>query len=162
MSRILPTLLVMLVLGLGCLVPHDAPWRADHHRLANFVVADVVGDGAVAYSPENLANLRAGGTPVFVDIRADRCVMCIANGYEVLDSNFFQNLLKRTSTVHMEGHVNGDGAGTDPAISALLQEYHAPRAPLYVVFPKHNGPGRQISTYLTRFKMEKALTMGAR
>ena len=115
-------------------------------------------EGVVAYSPEKLAQLRAAGTPVFVDMTADWCVTCKANEHTVLDTQAFRDLLRRTGAVYMKG----DWTDVNPTISAFLQQYHSPGVPLYVVFPKNGGPGRQLSTVLTSSRVEQALTEAAR
>lgn len=115
-------------------------------------------EGIVAYSPEKLAGLRAAGTPVFVDMTADWCVTCKANEHTVLNTQAFRDLLKRTGAVYMKG----DWTDVNPEISAFLQQYHSPGVPLYVVFPKNGGPGRQLSTVLTPSIVEQALTEAAR
>lgn len=115
-------------------------------------------EGVVAYSPEKLAELRAAGTPVFVDMTADWCVTCKANEHAVLDTQAFRDLLQRTGAVYMKG----DWTDVNPAISAFLQQYHSPGVPLYVVFPRNGGPGKQLSTVLTRSIVEQALTEAAR
>jgi thiol:disulfide interchange protein len=115
-------------------------------------------EGVVAYNPQKLAELRAAGTPVFVDMTADWCVTCKANEHAVLDTQAFRDLLQRTGAVYMKG----DWTDVNPAISAFLQQYHSPGVPLYVVFPKHGGPGKQLSTVLTRSIVEQALTEAAR
>ena len=115
-------------------------------------------EGVVAYSPEKLAELRAAGTPVFVDMTADWCVTCKANEHTVLDTQAFRDLLQRTGAVYMKG----DWTDVNPTISAFLQQYHSPGVPLYVVFPKRGGPGKQLSTVLTASMVEQALTEAAR
>jgi thiol:disulfide interchange protein len=114
--------------------------------------------GVVAYSPEKLAALRAAGTPVFVDMTADWCVTCKANEHAVLNTESFRALLDRTHAVYMKG----DWTDVNPTISAFLQQYHSPGVPLYVVFPKNGGPGKQLSTVLTSSIVEQALTEAAR
>jgi len=114
-------------------------------------------EGVVAYTPEKLAALRASDTPVFVDMTADWCVTCKANEHTVLDTQTFRDLLKRTGAIYMKG----DWTDVNPTISAFLQEYHSPGVPLYVVFPKHNGPGQQLSTVLTPSMVDQALTAAA-
>ena len=114
--------------------------------------------GVVAYSPQKLAELRAAGTPVFVDMTADWCVTCKANEHTVLDTQAFRDLLQRTGAVYMKG----DWTDVNPGISAFLQQYHSPGVPLYVVFPKRGGPGHQLSTVLTTAMVEQALTEAAR
>ena len=115
-------------------------------------------EGVVAYSPEKLAELRAAGTPVFVDMTADWCVTCKANEHTVLDTAAFRALLQRTGTVYMKG----DWTDVDPVISAFLQQYNSPGVPLYVVFPGNGGPGRQLSTVLTSSMVQQALTEAAK
>jgi thiol:disulfide interchange protein DsbD len=117
-----------------------------------------VEDGVVAYSPQKLAELRKSGTPVFVDMTADWCVTCKANEHTVLNTQSFRDLLKQTGAVYMKG----DWTDVDPTISAFLQQYHSPGVPLYVVFPKHGGPGNQLSTVLTSSMVAQALTEAAR
>ncbi|MEO5830950.1 MAG: thioredoxin family protein, partial [Rhodanobacter sp.] len=94
----------------------------------------------------------------FVDMTADWCVTCKANEHTVLDTDAFHDLLKRTGAVYMKG----DWTDVNPTISAFLQQYNSPGVPLYVVFPKNGGPGRQLSTVLTRSMVEQALTEAAR
>jgi thiol:disulfide interchange protein len=118
----------------------------------------VTADGVVAYSPQKLAELRAAGTPVFVDMTADWCVTCKANEHTVLDTQRFRDLLQRTGATYMKG----DWTDVNPAISAFLAQYHSPGVPLYVVFPRDGGPGRQLSTVLTASMVERALTDAAR
>jgi thiol:disulfide interchange protein DsbD len=115
-------------------------------------------EGMLAYSPEKLAELRAAGTPVFVDMTADWCVTCKANEHTVLNTQAFRDLLRRTGAVYMKG----DWTDVNPTISAFLQQYHSPGVPLYVVFPKNGGPGRQLSTVLTPSMVDQALTEAAR
>ena len=110
--------------------------------------------GVVAYSPQKLAALRAAGTPVLVDMTADWCITCQANEHAVLDTASFRDLLKRTGTVYMKG----DWTNEDPAITAFLQHYHSPGVPLYVMFPKGGGEGRQLPTVLTSALMTRTLT----
>ncbi len=116
------------------------------------------GDGVVAYSPEKLAELRAAGTPVFVDMTADWCVTCKANEHTVLDTAAFRDLLQRTGTVYMKG----DWTDVNPTIAAFLEQYHSPGVPLYVVFPHGGGEGRKLPTVLTSGLVEQALTQAAR
>jgi thiol:disulfide interchange protein DsbD len=115
-------------------------------------------NGTVAYSPEKLAQLRAAGTPVFVDMTADWCVTCKANEHTVLDTASFRDLLQRTGTVYMKG----DWTDVNPTIAAFLDKYHSPGVPLYVVFPRGGGEGRKLPTVLTSGLVEQALAEAAR
>ncbi|MCP1373176.1 protein-disulfide reductase DsbD family protein [Dyella lutea] len=117
-------------------------------------VRPVAAEGVVAYSPAKLAELRAAGTPVFVDMTADWCVTCKANEHTVLDTDRFRTLLQRTGAVYMKG----DWTDVNPTIAAFLQQYHSPGVPLYVVFPKGGGEGKALPTVLTAGIVEQALT----
>ncbi|MBD8872175.1 protein-disulfide reductase DsbD [Rhodanobacter sp. DHB23] len=114
-------------------------------------------EGTVPYSPAKLAELRAANTPVFVDMTADWCITCKANEHAVLDGAAFHDALKRDGAVYMKG----DWTNEDPAITAFLQHYHSPGVPLYVVFPKGGGEGRQLPTVLTTALVERALDEAA-
>ncbi|MEW9625531.1 protein-disulfide reductase DsbD family protein [Rhodanobacter geophilus] len=114
--------------------------------------------GTVPYSPAKLAELRAANTPVFVDMTADWCITCKANEHAVLDGATFRAALERTGAVYMKG----DWTNEDPAITAFLQQYHSPGVPLYVVFPRGGGEGRQLPTVLTTGLVEQALEQAAR
>ncbi|NUO71259.1 MAG: protein-disulfide reductase, partial [Frateuria sp.] len=127
-------------------------------QLPSPVRAAQADNGTVAYSPEKLAELRAAGTPVFVDMTADWCVTCKANEHTVLDTAAFRALLQRTGAVYMKG----DWTDVNPTIAAFLQQYHSPGVPLYVVFPRSGGPGRKLPTVLTSGLVEQALTEAAR
>jgi thiol:disulfide interchange protein DsbD len=58
--------------------------------------------------------------------------------------------------------MKGDWTDVNPTIAAFLQQYHSPGVPLYVVFPKGGGEGRQLPTVLTRGIVERALTEASR
>ncbi|NII55206.1 protein-disulfide reductase DsbD [Luteibacter sp. SG786] len=115
-------------------------------------------DGSVPYSPAKLAELRAAGTPVLVDMTADWCITCKANEHAVLDTDAFRALLKRTGTVYMKG----DWTDVNATIAAFLEQYHSVGVPLYVVYPKGGGEGTKLSTVLTYDTVEKALEAAAR
>ena len=113
--------------------------------------ATVKGD-SVPYSAGRLADLRAQGRGVFVDIGADWCVTCKVNEKAVIDTAAFRDLLARTDTVLM----TGDWTNVDPAITAFLQEYKAVGVPLYVVF-RPGEPGKPLPTVLTQGIVADAL-----
>jgi len=114
-------------------------------------------EGTVPYSAAKLAQLRAANTPVFVDMTADWCITCKANEHAVLDGAAFHAALERTGAVYMKG----DWTNENPAITAFLQRYHSPGVPLYVVFPKGGGAGRQLPTVLTTAMVTQALEAAA-
>jgi thiol:disulfide interchange protein DsbD len=127
------------------------------HGLPAQTATTVATDGIVAYSPEKLAELRAAGTPVLVDMTADWCITCKANEHAVLDTDAFKALLKRTGTVYMRG----DWTDVNATIAAFLEQYHSVGVPLYVVYPKGGGDGHKLSTVLTYDSVQQALEAAA-
>ena len=123
------------------------------HGLPAQSATTVATDGIVPYSPEKLAELRAAGTPVLVDMTADWCITCKANEHAVLDTDAFKALLKRTGTVYMRG----DWTDVNAPIAAFLEQYHSVGVPLYVVYPKGGGDGHKLSTVLTYDIVQQAL-----
>ena len=115
------------------------------HGLAPVATAATT-SGAEPYSAARLAELRAQGRGVFVDMGADWCVTCKVNERAVIHTDAFRDLLKRNDMVLM----TGDWTNSDPAISAFLKDYKAVGVPLYVVFRAgQNGPGQVLPTVLT-------------
>jgi thiol:disulfide interchange protein DsbD len=114
-------------------------------RLPNNTAASTSVEGRVAYSAAKLAELRAAGRPVFVDMTADWCITCKVNEKAVLNTDAFRTLLADTHTVYMIG----DWTNQDPEISAFLDQYHSPGVPLYVVFPANGGPGVKLPQLLS-------------
>ena len=98
-----------------------------------------VGEGGthVAYSAERLAELRASGTPVFVNMTADWCVTCKANERRVLSGATFKSALAAAGATYMVG----DWTNVDPEIGAFLEAHGAVGVPLYVVYPAGGGDG---------------------
>ena len=107
-----------------------------------------------AFSRARLNELRAQGTPVFVDMTADWCITCKVNEKAVLHTEAFTQLLKDTGTVYLVG----DWTNQDPEISAYLDEFKTPGVPLYVVYPNGPGEGRKLPQLLTLEMMRAALT----
>ncbi|WP_256645677.1 protein-disulfide reductase DsbD family protein [Thermomonas paludicola] len=118
----------------------------------------VQGELAVAYTEPRLAELRAQGRVVFVNITADWCVSCKANEKAVFARDRFRDALKATDAVYMIGnHTN-----IDPAITAYLHRYGAVGLPLYVVYPRGGGEGKVLPVLLTPGMVEDALAQAAR
>lgn len=116
------------------------------------------GVARVAWSEQALADLRAQGRPVFVNMTADWCVTCKANEKTVFSGARFRAALEAANAVYMVG----DYTDVDPAITAYLQRHRAVGVPLYVVYPRGGGEGRILPTLLTAGMVEDALREAAR
>lgn len=87
--------------------------------------------GAVPYSAQTLAALRAQSRPVFIDLTAAWCVTCLVNEHSTL-------LAPRVQAIFAAQHVAllvGDWTDRDPAITALLIDNHRAGVPLYLYYP---------------------------
>jgi thiol:disulfide interchange protein DsbD len=114
--------------------------------------------GSVPYSAQALAQYRADGRAVFIDMTADWCITCKVNEKAVFDTDEFKALLASTNTVYMIG----DWTDQDAAISAFLDQYHSPGVPLYVVYPAGGGEGRRLPQLLSMALMREHLEGKAR
>ena len=111
----------------------------------------------VPWSERTLADLRAQGRVVFVDMTADWCVTCKVNEAAVFSGARFRTALEAANAVYMVG----DYTDVDPAITAYLQRHRAVGVPLYVVYPRNGGAGRVLPTLLTPGMAEDALREAA-
>jgi len=91
--------------------------------------------GAERYTAARLAQLRAQGTPVFLNVTADWCLTCKVNQRAVLERDEFRTLLADTGTVYLVA----DYTRPDPAIAALLKDQRAVGVPLYVSYRGADG-----------------------
>lgn len=114
--------------------------------------------GAVAFSEQRLADLRAAGRVVLVNVTADWCVTCKANEKAVFESAAFREALAAADAVYMVA----DWTDVDPAITAFLQRHKAVGVPLYVIYPRGGGEGVVLPTVLTPQRVRTALQAAAR
>jgi thiol:disulfide interchange protein DsbD len=142
----------LLALMIGLLAAASFAFALQQAQPRAAAVAD--GKNYEAFSRARLDELRAQGTPVFVDMTADWCITCKVNEKAVLHTDAFTQLLADTGTVYLVG----DWTNQDPEISAYLDEYKTPGVPLYVVYPKGPGEGRKLPQLLTLDMMREALS----
>ena len=90
-----------------------------------------------AYSPERLQQLRANGTPVFVNLTADWCLTCLANERLTLHTEEVEQAFDAYEVITLKG----DWTNRDPQITQLLAEYGRSGVPLYLWFPPR-GEGK--------------------
>ncbi len=122
------------------------------------MAARAVETGTVAYSAAKLAQLRAQGKVVFVDITADWCITCKANERAVLSRPAFAEALRKADAVYMVG----DYTDVDQPITDFLAAHHAVGIPLYVVYPRSGGEGEVLPNILTQSIVDDALQRAAK
>jgi thiol:disulfide interchange protein len=111
----------------------------------------------VVYSEQRLAQLRAEGRVVFVNMTADWCVSCKANEKAVFARDGFRAAMQAANAVYM----TGDYTDVDPAITAYLQAHKAVGVPLYVVYPRDGGEGAILPVIVTPSLVDDALKHAA-
>lgn len=92
------------------------------------------------YSTELVAELRAQGRPVFINLTADWCLTCLANERIALHTE----AVEKTFDALNVATIKGDWTNTDPKITELLQEYGRSGVPLYLWFPAHTTGKAQV------------------
>ena len=83
------------------------------------------------FSRARVAELRAAGKPVFVNMTAAWCITCLANEQTTLNTDRVQNALNEYGITYMKG----DWTNQDPEISHVLDEFNRPSVPLYILYP---------------------------
>ena len=109
--------------------------------------------GAIPYSAAKLANLRAAGTPVLVDMSAAWCITCLVNEHVALENGGVQAALHARHAVIMRG----DWTNRDPAITAYLEAQHRDGVPLYVYYPPDHPSPVVLPQILTPSLVQRAL-----
>lgn len=106
------------------------------------------------WSEARLQQLRSEGKAVFVNMTADWCLTCLANERLVLSTEEIEAAFD-AGNIHT---LKGDWTNSDPAITALLQDYGRSGVPLYLWFPAdHKGPGVILPQVLTRSRVLETL-----
>jgi cytochrome c biogenesis protein CcdA len=91
---------------------------------------------AEPYTAGRLAELRAAGTPTFIDLTAAWCVTCLVNERATLASAAVQSGFAQN---HVQTLV-GDWTNRDPEITRLLQANNRDGVPLYLYYPAKAAP----------------------
>jgi thiol:disulfide interchange protein DsbD len=92
--------------------------------------------GAAPYTAARLTTLRAGKTPVFVDLTAAWCVTCLVNDTTTLKNPAVQAAF----AAHHIATLVGDWTEPNPEISALLAANNRDGVPLYLYFAPGADP----------------------
>jgi thiol:disulfide interchange protein DsbD len=87
--------------------------------------------GEVPFSNARLAELRAAGRPVFVNVTAAWCITCKVNEQWALSSSRVADAFKRANVAYLKG----DWTRQDAEITAFLQRFGRAGVPLYLYYP---------------------------
>lgn len=105
-----------------------AGWRGLDQRQG---AGQALADGTVAWSEQRLQDLRAAGTPVFVDVTADWCITCIANEQAVL----FTDDMRAAFAGYGVTYMVADWTNYDPEIARFIESHGRTGIPLYLMYP---------------------------
>jgi thiol:disulfide interchange protein DsbD len=122
-----------------------APWR----RTATLAVAALAvsavalgpltgpsrADGWEPFSAERLAELRAAGRPVLVNVTAAWCLTCLVNERVALRAPAVTGVLARKGVATLKA----DWTNRDPAITRVLGQFGRNGVPLYLLYPSRPG-----------------------
>ncbi|WP_417494185.1 protein-disulfide reductase DsbD family protein [Maricaulis sp.] len=170
----------LLLLGIALLALALAIWARKQNHLAwtmLAVVSVLIGLGATlaiarlpaatnapslsageeAWSRERVAELRAEGRPVFIDVTAAWCVTCQVNKLGALSDSAVREAFERYGVVEMRA----DWTNRNDEIAALIAEHGQAGVPLYLVYPADGGPARVLPSVLTRDIVVTALAEAA-
>jgi thiol:disulfide interchange protein len=90
------------------------------------------GDGPwEPFSTQRLAQLRAAGTPVFVNVTAAWCLTCLVNERVALRSAAVTDVFARKGVARLRA----DWTSRDPAITRVLGSFGRNGVPLYLLYP---------------------------
>ncbi len=89
------------------------------------------------FSPGRLAELRADGTPVFIDFTADWCLSCKVNEALTFESPAVWEAMAERGLVALKA----DWTRRDPEISRALESYGRSGVPVYVLY--RGDPGAE-------------------
>ena len=123
---------------LAVLLPLSAPPAA----VAGAPAADA---DAEPWSEQRLAELRADGRPVLVNMTAAWCITCLANERVALSTDTVRQALAE----HEVAYLKGDWTRQDAAITRYLERYGRNGVPLYVLYPPGGGSPKVLPQLLT-------------
>jgi len=83
------------------------------------------------FSPARLAELKAAGTPVFVNVTAAWCITCLVNEHVALRSDAVSEAFARKGVVALKA----DWTRRDPDITRVLGAFGRSGVPLYLLYP---------------------------
>ena len=94
-------------------------------------------DGIERFTPDRLAELRAEGRPVFVNMTAAWCVTCIVNERVALSPTRVRDAFQQNRVVYLKG----DWTTGDKQITEFLRSNDRQGVPLYLLYsPRSSSP----------------------
>lgn len=102
-------------------------------------------EGVEPFTQPRLAELRAQGRPVFVNMTAAWCVTCLVNERVALSPS----AVRQAFAANKVAYLKGDWTRGDPAITAFLREHARDGVPLYVLYPPGLGTPTVLPQILT-------------
>jgi thiol:disulfide interchange protein len=93
-------------------------------------------DRTEPYSDARLAELRAQGRPVFVNLTADWCLTCKFNERAAIGTDAVREAMARHGVVSLVG----DWTRADPALTAVLARFNRAGVPLYLLYAPAGEP----------------------
>lgn len=106
-----------------------------------------------AWSATRVAELRAEGRPVFVNLTAAWCISCKVNEALVLDTA----PVRAAFAERRVAVLTGDWTRGDPTITALLRAQGRDGVPLYLLYPPGEGAPELLPQLLTEGALREAL-----
>ena len=101
---------------------HECPYVRKHYES---------GRDWEPFSAARLAELRAAGTPVFVNVTAAWCLTCLVNERVALRSTTVTEAFARKRVVRLKA----DWTTRDPVITRVLGAFGRSGVPLYLLYP---------------------------
>lgn len=117
----LSVLTLVGVAALLPLLPPAASATATRASTANYEV----------FSPQRLAQLRAEGRPVFVNMTAAWCISCLVNERVALSTDAVKQTLRERGITYLKG----DWTNRDAAIGEYLRSFGRDGLPFYAFYP---------------------------
>jgi thiol:disulfide interchange protein DsbD len=111
--------------------------------------AQASAEGTEPFSQARLAELRAQGRPVFVNMTAAWCVTCLVNEKVALSPARVRDAFAK----HRVAYLKGDWTSGDQLITQFLHANARDGVPLYVLYPPGSGAPTVLPQILTEAEM---------
>lgn len=125
LTRRLGTMVALVILAVGVVEVFTASLSIDERVQGK----EIAGSSWQRFSSDRLQELRASGTPVFIDFTAKWCLICQTNK-AVLHSNSVEKAFEDRGVVTMVA----DWTKSDPEITEMLRKFGRNGVPLYVLY----------------------------